>query len=209
MLIGMLAYLDLKYALSAPIEIEERMDTDLLRQRRNLLLISIALILFDFTEISITKIQVLGAEIPIGKPGVLLFFAWILWAYFLLRYYQYLKVAPIKDIKATLAQRLDTYARMYTNATAIQDSIGQPYDDYKIVRTGPLRWSYIVEDYDPTEGSMEGLPRTLPTTKLLFWWIKSGTYVSVHTPHATDFLLPFIVAFAAPVATFWSPYSAL
>lgn len=67
------------------------MNTDLLRQRRNLILISGGLLLFDFANVSVAKISVMGTELLIGNAKVIAYFAWAMWCYFLLRYYQYLR----------------------------------------------------------------------------------------------------------------------
>jgi hypothetical protein len=48
------------------------MNNDLLRQRRNLILISGALIIYDFAEISIAKISLLGSDLLVGRPEALL-----------------------------------------------------------------------------------------------------------------------------------------
>lgn len=73
------------------------MGEGLLRQRRNLVIISGILIVFDFTSITIDKVNLLGIHFLVGKPENLIIIAWVLWAYFLLRYYQYLRDEP--DLK--------------------------------------------------------------------------------------------------------------
>lgn len=175
------------------------MNPDLLRQRRNLLLISIALILFDFAEISVTEIQMLGAKIPVGKPEVLIFFAWLVWAYFGLRYYQHWRDAP-NSTEEAFRERLDVYARAHTKAAMVQDEIGQPFDDYRIERKGPVTWSYVLQDYESKAGQID-IP--LPTSLLIWWHLKAGAHVSLHTPHVTDSILPFIVAIFAGASSIW------
>lgn len=51
------------------------MTNDLLRQRRNLLITSIGLLLFDFAHMSITKVSLLGTELLVGDPIILKAFA--------------------------------------------------------------------------------------------------------------------------------------
>ncbi|QLQ03885.1 MAG: hypothetical protein HZY77_15000 [Thiobacillus sp.] len=75
------------------------MTNDLLRQRRNLLITSIGLLLFDFAHMSVAKVSILGTELLVGDPIILKVFAWGMWAYFLLRYYQYLKTSGILELK--------------------------------------------------------------------------------------------------------------
>jgi hypothetical protein len=131
--------------------------------------------------------------------------AWILWAYFLLRYYQYWQAEPSENIRDAFKQRLDKYARSYTRATAIQDKYGSAYDNYKISRTAFARWDYTLQGYDPAEGSMKDvLTKSLPAWRLAVWLFKSSAFVCVQTPHATDHVLPFVLAVAAPITTLYS-----
>src|SRR5688572_2283141 len=65
------------------------MEEPALRQRRNLMAMSCLLLVFDFADISIAKVSILGTELVVGKPRVLIIFIWAVWAYALLRYYQF------------------------------------------------------------------------------------------------------------------------
>jgi hypothetical protein len=117
------------------------MNPDLLRQRRNLIAISTFLVLFDVANVQIAKVSLLGNELIIGNVRVLIYSAWCLWGYFLLRYYQYWRAEPDQHIRKSFAKHLDSLARTYTQVQAVQDSMGQAFNDYKITRTGFLSWS--------------------------------------------------------------------
>lgn len=183
------------------------MNSDLLRQRRNLIGISAVLLIFDFAQVKITKVSILGTELLVGNAQTLMYCAWVLLGYFFLRYYQYWRAEPEQHIRATFKQRLDTHARSYTKAKVIQDSSGQVFDNYKITRTGLVSWSYTLQGYDPTEGSIkDGQTSRLPEWRLAIWSLKSIAYVVLQTPHATDHILPFVLAVAAPTVktcTLW------
>lgn len=66
------------------------MDDGLSKSRRNLIIVSIILIVFDVAAVSITKVNVLGTELLVGNPIVVHVLLWILWAYFFIRYTQLL-----------------------------------------------------------------------------------------------------------------------
>ena len=186
------------------------MNADLLRQRRNLIAISAVLLIFDFAKIKITKVSVLGTELLVGNVQVLMACAWVIWAYFLLRYYQYWSAEPDSHIRDTFNNRLDKYVRSYTKATGVQDLYGQVYEDYRISRTGFAQWTYILQGYSPTEGSIkDGPTNSLPAWRLAVWSVKSAAFVCVQTPHATDHLLPFALAIAAPVVTIFTRWQHL
>jgi hypothetical protein len=176
------------------------MNPDLLRQRRNLIAISTFLVLFDVANVQIAKVSLLGNELIIGNVRVLIYSAWCLWGYFLLRYYQYWRAEPDQHIRKSFAKHLDSLARTYTQVQAVQDSMGQAFNDYKITRTGFLSWSYTLQGYNPGQGSVVDLKTSpLPLWRLFFWNSQSAMHVGLHTPHATDHILPFAVAIAAPI----------
>lgn len=178
------------------------MSPDLLRQRRNLIAISFVLLVFDFAQVKITKVSVLGTELLVGNAPVLTACAWALWAYFFLRYYQYWRSEPEQHNREAFKKRLDSYVRVYTNAKAVQDSYGQVFDNYKITRNGLASWSYTLQGYDPAKGGIvEGPTSRFPLWRLAIWSIRSVTYVGLQTPHATDHILPFALAVSAPVVT--------
>lgn len=186
------------------------MNADLLRQRRNLIAISAILLIFDFAQVKITKVSVLGTELLVGNVQVLMFCAWALWAYFTLRYYQYWRAEPNRHIRDAFRHQLDRYARSYTKARPIQDEFGGMSDHYKILRTGFISWAYIFQRYEPTKDEMtDGLTMDLPALRLAVWLVKSAFFVCVQTPHATDHILPFVLAFAAFVVSLYTKWQLL
>jgi hypothetical protein len=187
------------------------MDADLLRQRRNLIAISAILTVFDFAKVRIAKISILGTELLIGNAEALMICAWTLWAYFLLRYYQYWIAERDECIRDAFKEKLDKYARSHTKAISFQDAYGQVFDDYKISRTSFATWTYTLQGgYDPSEGKVkEKFSKNLSTWRLVNWSIKSAVFVCVHTPHATNHILPFGLAFAAPIITLSTRYKLL
>lgn len=181
------------------------MNSDLLRQRRNLIAISAILLIFDFAQVTITKVSVLGTELLIGNAQVLMFCVWTLWAYFILRYYQYWRAESDHHLRDSFNGQLDKYARDYTKAMPVQDSYGQPFDSYKISRVGFTRWIYALQRYDPVQDKIiDSETENLPAWRLAAWSVKSAVFVCVQTTHATDHVLPFALAIAAPAVTIYS-----
>jgi hypothetical protein len=176
------------------------MNPDLLRQRRNLILVSLWLLIFDFAHVSIGKVSVLGTELVVGSPRVLIVLSWLLWAYFFLRYYQYWRAENKPELRDAFCARLDAYARKFAKPIPYQDAAGQVFG-HKITRDS-LSWFYAVQHYDPAIGTIEkhsAIP--LPRLRLLWWGIKSAFFTCINTTHATDHLLPFVLAIAAPVVS--------
>ena len=181
------------------------MNADLLRQRRNLIAISAALLVFDFANVTITKVSVLGTELLIGNAQVLMVCAWVLWAYFLLRYYQHWRTEPDQHIRNSFKKKLNEYVRSFTKAEPVHDGMGGVFNDYKISSSGIFNWTYALQIYDSTEDCMtNGSITSLPAVRLAAWSVQSAAFVCVQTPHATDHLLPFLLAFAAPIVTIYT-----
>lgn len=64
--------------------------TDTLKTSRfNLILVSVAISIYFAADLNISKFSFLGLEIVPGNSIALLVFAWLVWAYFLLRYTTY------------------------------------------------------------------------------------------------------------------------
>lgn len=176
------------------------MNADLLRQRRNLIAISAVLLIFDFANVTITKVSVLGTELLVGNAQVLMVCAWGLWAYFLLRYYQYWQTEPDQHIRDSFKNKFDKYASSYARTVPVQDGMGKNWNHYKISRSGFVSWTYTLQEYNPIEDSNEDrLTTNLPAGRMVAWFVQSAAFVCFQTPHATDHILPFVLAFSAPI----------
>lgn len=184
------------------------MNPDLLRQRRNSMIASAFLLVFDFAKLKISKVSLLGTELMVGDPQFLEWSAWVLWWYFLLRYYQYLRAEPCQYIRDTFAQKIDVYVRAYTGPTNTQDAIGQPLCDPKVIRAGLASWAYQRPGSPPPASVGEKVIEVLPAFRMAIWWIKAAAFVCIQSPHGTDRILPFVLALAAfgrNISTKWLP----
>lgn len=174
------------------------MEAALLRQRRNLILISSGLLLFDFANVTVTKVSVMGTELLIGNVKVLMYFAWALWGYFFLRYYQYLHEEKDLGISSGIKSQFEARAWHYTfkkiNKTQIQGNLEFKRDGF--------RWRYSVREYDVARSNLhETEAGSLPLMQTCWWLGRAFYHVVVHTPRATDHILPFILAIGAPAVS--------
>lgn len=172
------------------------MNGDLLRQRRNLMLISVLLLAFVFLKIKIDKLSIFGSEITVENPQGILIFVWILWAYFLVRFYQFLReeadLKLISNINGRFVSRANSHVFKKLNKQFIQGSI-------EVTRKG-IFWDYQVMEYDPTAGSSKETSRArLPVVTSLFWYLGSSAQVCIHTTKFTDYILPILLALIVPV----------
>lgn len=176
------------------------MDPDLLRQRRNVIGISSILLLFDFADVTISKIGILGTDLLVGNVRVLMWTAWVVWAYFLLRYYQYWRTQSNQTVRTAYRQQMQNIGNQYWYANkATSANLGrQPH----VEKISFLRWQVVVSEYVPHKGGSIEEKYPVPMWRSASWALKSAWHVAAHTHHATDHVLPFALALAAPLVTF-------
>src|SRR5688572_4338476 len=77
------------------------------RQRRNLNVTSLGLVLLVTAGISLKEISILGNTFELKRPEALPAAFWLAWAYFLVRYYQYLRDLQDSGPRAAYERRLE------------------------------------------------------------------------------------------------------
>lgn len=176
------------------------MSPDFLRQRRNLIGISVIIILFKVAEISTDKILLLGTSFDIGKPEIIPYFIWAIWFYFLLRYYQYIKSEKEFGFSDNFKKWVNHKAGKHTQMTEAKDSYGAAYTDFRIRNKGWLKWEYANHGYDTEDGRYKERTQMDVSILLVYWWsVQAFFHVMINTNQFTEYLLPFSLAFAAPI----------
>jgi len=178
------------------------MNADLLRQRRNLIVLSLVLLIFSVSDTTIgRKVSVLGAELVVGNPEVLKPLAWVFWGYFLLRYYQYWRAEPGSPIRVAFRAKYESYllapypAKNFAGGEYRVENISLSAD-----RLGLLRWEVNVRGFHVTEGAFKLIEKKAVGRWTAFCLaIRAALHVGLNTRHATDHVLPFVLAVAAPV----------
>ncbi len=183
------------------------MGPDLLRQRRNLLVVSVTLICVNLAGAEFNKLAVMGTEITFSRRWVLVAGAWVLWGYFLLRYYQYLREVPNLGISAMVINKMVTLERKDAGAWKLQNS-PSPGSNSTIVYCGFLRWKSIDAEFAfGTYATQQQRGVHLQLVQGIYWFIRAFVSVTILTPRMTDYALPIVVAAAAPIsagiAAFW------
>lgn len=83
------------------------MSEGLLRQRRNLIMTCILLWLMKYGGIHLHKMSIAGFDMDIERPEVIVLALWIVFAYFLYRYYQYFASDGQSKLESEFAKSLD------------------------------------------------------------------------------------------------------
>ena len=170
---------------------------DILRQRRNLVAMSCLLIIFDLAKVEVAKVGVLGTDLIIGDVRVLAISMWVVWAYFLLRYYQFWrKERP--HLSVAIYEQVGQYAYNYAHSHKLP---GTERNAPSLHRPNWIRgWRIEVQSYKAGTGGMmtESITPVSPILALL-WKARAWIRVAVHTPYFTEYALPLVLAAATPV----------
>lgn len=173
------------------------MNDNLLRQRRNLIGMSVALLLLRFPDDSIDKISILGAELKVASAYNLPVFAAVLLGYFLTRYYQYLKAEGNLGISSSVASSYRTKVCQHicrkTGETSVNGEI--------VFERSGIHWKYHVQDRKTDTGLplLDTLPEQLPFFQSWLWWLQAYTSLTIRTTKVTDYVIPYLLAAAAAI----------
>lgn len=182
------------------------MDDGLNKSRRNLIVVSVVLVIFDVAAVSITKVSVLGTELLVGNPAVVHAFLWVLWAYLLVRYAQFLGAENDLGIRNAFLQKMD---RLLIHKIAETSQLQEPrwqanlgeIGYSRLTRTG-LTWRQRLFRYEPSQGeSVELTPASIPGYIVIFALFRASLYVAFMTPKATEHIFPLVLAIAAPIVS--------
>ena len=180
-----------------------------LRQRRNLLVVSLLLILLDQAEISFgNTISVQGLVLKVGNPEVIFLLLHVMLLYFAWRYYQYFTLDNVysslksqyRDLRKTIKDRgiVKEIFRQYPKLTGLKGSY--KYSDLK--KSGHHYYTISADTNDK-----EVFPRTPYIVRINRWLLDSREIVALiifvmRGRILTDYYLPFGVGLYALAAKF-------
>jgi len=84
---------------------EDAQNSGFIRQRRNLMIISLVLLFSEVTELKIEKLSAFGTELKIGEPQAVNWALWVAGVYWLWRFYQYSRPIFKGTIQGAIYQR--------------------------------------------------------------------------------------------------------
>lgn len=120
------------------------MDEDgFVRQRRNLIVISIVLFFVQGTGLTLTEINILGNKADLTDPFLLESVLWVAWAYLLLRYWQAFKEhgSPrfLDKLNGDFRRRMEAVVNRYTPIA--KPPIGAPQAELMTVGHDELKYN--------------------------------------------------------------------
>jgi len=173
------------------------------RQRRNLFVISLVLLFAETSRLTLSKLNVFGNELLIQDPIVVNYALRAAWAYWLLRYLQYLgHVSGLHEIRETYGNRLDGWVREIVRRRAIRECQTPENYYFKEISSRTFWWwrvqhgENILVEGSPQTRRQDDRSTTLKFGDLLLPRIRAWAHVILGTRLATEYVLPFLVALA-------------
>lgn len=194
---------------------ENRIWTGFVRQRGSLIAASAILFFYESSGIRVDQITILGNTFPVANPTWVAAAVWLLWLYFLIRYYQYFRDLPKREFSEAWDGRFWHLLKTVTRRRFVREYLlegevkGTPkftLDEVVPVAEGPGDWGFEVKgsvEYNTgnvfRRRTIDGEALLVPRRIMLLTRVRAWLYVITHTRVGTEYLLPFIVALV-PVA---------
>lgn len=190
------------------------MSDGLARQRRNLLAVSVILVFVKFAGVKIEELVFLGINFgTLENPQAIYLGIWLVFLYFAIRYYQYY----MQEGRSRLHNSLNAFVEPKLQKIG-RDICREIAEDasYEPANLSALRfadWTFKIT-YKDTESSLGDSSRKvrkvrLTKTQRINAYLSSAIYVVLNRSEASDFILPFIVAFGALIYCFSGSESGL
>ena len=163
------------------------MNIDLLRHRRNLLIVSSILVLIQLAGISIGEsINLFGTNLNVENKNVIGYAIWLVWFYLFIRFYQYFIEEENVGIKAEYHGRVRNLIERHFYR---KSGHGSYNPEFQAESTSGWSWLYKKRN--------EEKPLLEATIWLVFVnKIRAIQHVVLNTSKVTDYVLPFIVGFS-------------
>jgi hypothetical protein len=191
------------------------------RQRRNLILASLVLAFAQGTHLTIHKLSFFGAEGTIDAPISVAPFLWVLWLYFLWRYWQAFNVVSRKptknryrEIKKTLLERIAVKRALVLHRNGLPPlSPGErrawmPHDDEEPTEQGAkvLVVANIAEKSSTGTRSQKNLEVDLSHSEMRKIRARSILHLVITADEFSEYYLPFVIAAIPFLVWIWQIY---
>lgn len=180
----------------------DQMSDGFLRQRRNIMLSSCILIFIKFSEFQIKKVSLLGISFEnLGNPTAVYVTLWILFFYFLFRYYQYFMQEGFNKVRWAAYQEQERRIKVIAQNAAKVINEKASYQPQQLVSIQKNSWEISVsfdnaknDDGELTKSTEEVTlnSRKIFVAKLISWLI-----VCINSSVITDYILPYALVFLA------------
>lgn len=190
---------------------EQEIQSGFIRQRRNLMVMSIVVLLSEITELKISKVAVFGNEAVINNPDLVLKVMWLFLAYWLVRYYQYFHeigdkgfVRSFKSKRKKLLEKMG-FRRLFNDPIFIEwipngsdgkklKSFPESFEVYEDrLFHVESEAEFLLSDHRHNGGTLHKEHITFSPRQLLIPSIVAVLDVLIRTRYFSEYLLPFVL----------------
>lgn len=182
---------------------QQGMSIDLLRQRRNLIVLSLLLCFLKYAEVELGKLSVLGIEFKhFGRPETVVYSLWLGWAYFFARYSQYFFQEGWTKLSQIFTTTLDRKFAPRVEKLAKQEHPNNTREGVGTY-TALKGWKWVFHGQENVGADENGTDKLnnfqMPIPRLKLWRQLIAAIISITFVQSavTDYLLPFGLALFA------------
>ncbi len=190
------------------------------RQRRNLMIVSLVLLFSEATELKVEKISAFGTELLVGQSQAVTTALWVAAVYWLVRFYQYSRVTHEGSLRNTIQIYVVKYEVIWPviqrRLLQNEPSLIEPFDDIKDIPTlectvfGSIEYrrNYVEAEVSVSRAvrnRRESVTQDVASRKVrvdgadLFWLrVRAWINLILHTTLFTELVFPYIV-FSLPI----------
>lgn len=177
----------------------EEMSNDLLRQRRNLLVISLLICFVDYAQVELGKLSIFGIEYSqFGRPHAVIYALWVGFFYFLIRYGQYFYQEGRQKLASSFVSTLDEKAASRIKELVLEEHPSDFREDCSFHVLQRWKWIYHGQEKVGTDemghDKINNFEMYISPLKLWREVVASIFSVTFAKSAVTDYLLPFVVA---------------
>ena len=201
---------------------ESEVRTAFVRQRRNLIAISLVLLFAETTGIRVEHLDILGIAIELDSPKSVISWLWVGYVYWLLRFYQFFLSTPNKGVRAGFDSRLlpilTRFAKEKEEAESEELKSARLASQGRLVRLHNLG-AFFVKDMPRNSVTAQFNVITERTTseggnlfneipqksyifsrrRLFFPVMRAALLTVINTPLFSEYFLPFAIALVPPI----------
>lgn len=198
---------------------KEQIAQGFIRQRRNLLIISLVLTFAQAANLTLTKLNLFGNEVNIGSPFAIFYALWVGWLYWLWRFYTYSNSIGEKQILTVYQGHTRTWVGLAKQRQVLRDKALRAKFDAQGMRIFRAsvhsvkrlsRFSYEValdvytqekqplQDAAPKKDAVRHTDTVNSVFSLSWARFRAWRHVIFSKPEFSEYVLPYLVA-AVPV----------
>lgn len=221
---GVVAIVERKVLIQKIMDDETEIDRGFVRQRRNLILVSLALLFAEVTGLHIDTLSIFGNEFSLERPTSVTPLLWVAGFYWLWRFYQYFNASKTGHWENAVSERIkltvpDTAFRLalseHKDALAPFEEWPQVRPEYELAgrEWGSYSKSEISlilairktasEEERAISTTVTGLRVTVAGRHLFWLRLRAWLHVIISTPVFTDNFLPVLLFLCPIVVMVW------